>query len=282
MVDDVIVETVSDTRGDLSQLEKDLTQAVASRKTGTVAKQAQQKLEASNDDEDLPAKLKGKSLKEVAEMYVNLESSYGRMANDLGTQRKLTDRILDLKRETDLGQNGGPAKVEIKSADLLENPTATLERFSEAREKQSEQRLAQMEMTLAAQTMMLQHPDYVEIAQSADFANWVQASPFRLRAARAAHAGDWATASDLLTEYKATAKKAPKVDDEEQSEDDARAAAKKAGLESGGQSSATTKKSSKIYRRADLMRLKAERPDVYEDPDFQREIILAYHEKRVR
>lgn len=285
MVDNVLVDAASE-RGDLSQLEKDLSQAAQTRKTATVAKQKQKKVDESSDsddDTDLPVKLRGKSKREIAEMYGHLESSHGRMANDLGTQRKLTDRLLDLKRDTDLNSNGAPHKVEIKSSELLENPTAALERFSQAREKTQDQRMAEMEQRLAAQSLVSQHPDYLEIAQSADFAQWVQASPIRVRAAQAVQAGDWSLAGDLLSEFKTNR---PKVQDEPEEDVDeeveARAAAKKASLESGSQGNAGAKKGGKIYRRADLMRLKAERRDVYEDEDFQREILLAYAEGRVK
>jgi hypothetical protein len=222
-------------------------------------------------------------------MYANLESAHGRMANDLGTQRKLTDRLLDLKRDTDL-QSNSPHKVEIKSSELLENPTEALERFSQARDAQSQARLDEMESRLAAQTFVTQHPDYRDYENNAEFTAWIQSSPIRLRAASAA-TRDWSLAADLLTEFKAAraATKLSADDDEtatEEQDDDvekqARSGAKKASLESGSQGSSGTRKSGKVYRRADLMRLKAERRDVWEDEDFQNEILRAYAEGRVK
>jgi hypothetical protein len=286
MVDNVLVDT--DNRGgDLSQLEKDLSEAVSVRKGASdTKKQKQQNAgDSSNDDVDaaLPPKLRGKTREQIADMYANLESTYGRMANDLGTQRKLTDRLLDLKRDTDLGNNGQPAKVEIKSSELLENPTAALERFHEGRDRQAAQERAEMEAKLAAHAVMTQHPDYVAVAQSPEFAEWVQASPIRIRAVKAAQNGDWSAAGDLLTDYKAQ-RPATKVDEEEEIDDDAaaRKAAKKASLESNSQGTPSTGKKGKVYKRADLMRFRAEHPDKWEDPDFQAEIISAYNEGRVK
>lgn len=287
MVDNVLVDDATQV-GDLSQLEKDLSQAAQARKNQGAKKPAQQKVdESSNDDEDanLPPKLRGKTKAQIAEMYVNLESAHGRMANDLGTQRKLTDRLLDLKRDTDLQSNGAPQKVEIKSSELLENPTAALERFTQARESENQKRLQELEARLAAQTLMNQHPDYLEVAQSSEFAQWVQSSPIRVRAVQAAQAGDWSAAGDLLSEYKAQRQQAPGIDesaDEEDEEQKARTAAKKAALESNSQGNAGTSKKGKVYRRADLMRLRAERPDVWENPEFQNEILIAYNEGRVK
>lgn len=284
MVDNVLVDA-PDQAGDLSQLEKDLSQAAQARKNPGAKKPAQNNADSSNDDVDvkLPPKLRGKSLEQIAEMYVNLESAHGRMANDLGTQRKMTDRLLDLKRDTDLQSNSAPQKVEIKSSELLENPTAALERFTASRESENQKRLQEIESRLAAQTLMNQHPDYLEVAQSSEFAQWVQSSPLRVRTVQAAQAGDWSAAGDLLSEYKS--QRQAQVQDEVEEEDEeqkARTAAKKATLESNSQGNAGAKKGGKTYRRADLMRLRAERPDVWESEDFQREILIAYNEGRVK
>jgi hypothetical protein len=277
MVDNVLVDP-DDNGGDLSKLEKDLHEAVSTQKDPKKGKAA----DAS--EEEVPVKLRGKSLSEVAEMYANLESAYGRMANDLGTQRKMTDRLLDLKRETDLSNNSSTKKVEIKSSELLENPTEALEKFTAARESKNESRLQEMEQRLAQSQFIAQHPDYQEVAADTGFADWVRASPIRTRAAQAAHNGDWGVASELLHEYKAGRKvaKAPADDEEVETEDAARKGAQKASLESGSQGSSGVSKKGKVYLRRDLMRLRAERPEVWENEDFQREIISAYNEGRVK
>lgn len=284
MADDILVDTDT-TGGNLSQLEKDLSQAVTARSEGAKPSKKEKKEEPVEDD-SLPVKLRGKTPQQIAEMYANLESAYGRMANDLGTQRQMTDRLLDLKRSTDLSNNGKPTKVEIKSAELLDDPTAALERFNADRDAKSEQRLAEMEGKLAAQAFISQHPDYAQIAADQNFHNWVANSPIRARAANAAKNGDWSSASDLLSEWKANKSVKVKTDDDEQDDDPeaaARAEAAKASLESGSQGSPSGgKKGGKIYRRADLMRLKAERPDTYYGDEFQSEILRAYAENRVK
>jgi hypothetical protein len=273
-----LVET-AEVIGDLSKLEQELSQAVSSR--NDTGKKPEVKQTQQVEDDQLPVKLRGKSAQEIAAMYVNLESSYGRMANDLGTQRKLTDRLLDLKRENDLQQNA-PQKVEIKSEELLDNPTAALERFSAARESQRDGRLNELEARLAATAFVSAHPDYATYQNDTDFAAWIQASPIRARAAASAANGDWSTASDLLTEYKSVKGSTKKVDDEgDNAEDAARKAAAKASLESSSQNNQKGK-TGKVYRRADLMRLRAEKPDVYFSSDFQSEIIRAYADGRVK
>jgi hypothetical protein len=287
----ILVDTDSGAGGNLTQLEQDLTTAVQARTTAVKAAKPQQKQtndDASQGDDagDLPTKLRGKTPQQIAEMYTNLESAYGRMANDLGTQRKLTDRLLDLKRDTDLQNNTPSRKVEIKSDELLENPTAALERFSQARDAENQQRMDRLETSIAAQAFHAQHPDFHTFANDQDFFNWVQSSPIRLRAAAAAQQGAWDVAGDLLSEYKASkARTAVNKDDDDEGNDTeaaARAAAAAASLESSTQGSAGAKKGGKTYRRTDLMRLRAEKPDVYYGEEFQAEILRAYAENRVK
>jgi hypothetical protein len=57
--------------------------------------------------------------------------------------------------------------------------------------------------------------------------------------------------------------------------------ARKASLE-GGSGNDAAAPTGKVYRRADLIRLKMEKPQVYEDPGFQAEILLAYAQGRVK
>jgi hypothetical protein len=218
-------------------------------------------------------------------MYRNLESTYGRVANDLGTQRKLTDKLLDLKRETDLGKSAPTIpKVDIKSSDLLDNPSETLERVLATREaaqaEAQSQRIAQLESQMAAQAFIQKHPDYQQFAGNDEFAQWVKASPIRQRAANAAQQGDWGAAGDLLSEYKDSTSRKPASQDDGKS--DELEAARNATTERTSQGNDTGKKKGKIYLRRDLMQLRATNPDKYYDEDFQEEILRAYNENRVK
>ncbi len=279
--------------GNLAQIERDLGEAVHSRATGQEGGSSQQGDSTSNVQEDesvLPEKLRGKSKREIAEMYQNLESMNGRMANDLGQQRSLTDRLLDLKRTDDLGRNSAPQnqpkKVDISSAELLDKPTEALERFATSRESALEaklnDRLSRLEQATVAQTFAVKHPDVQTVAKSTEFVDWVRQSPTRQRAANAAAAGDYGAADDLMTEFKG--RQAPTKKGNEEVQDENIRAARSASLESGASNSPETgtKKSGKIYSRADLMRLKLENPDKYYDDAYNAEIQLAYAENRVR
>jgi hypothetical protein len=245
------------------------------------------KVKDAEGADNIPDKYRGKTLEEVIQMHQQAESRLGVMGNDLGVQRKLTDRLLDLKRETDLGNNSSPTKVTIKSDELLENPTEALDRHAASREQATNLRLSQMEATLAAQAFVTKHSDYHEYgANNVEFQNWLQASPLRARAAAAASRGDWSAADDLLTEFKSAKKTATTDDDEGAIEvvekPDKLARARNVQLESSSQSNAGARKNGKVYSRAALMRLRVEKPDTYYNDDFQVEITRAYAEGRVK
>jgi hypothetical protein len=267
--------------GDLNQLQKDLQEAVTL--SGATQKAVSEQDDASSNTPAVPDKFKGKSREDIVDMYQDLHSQYGRMANDLGTQRKLTDRLLDLKRTEDLSNNSGPALPQIKSDELLDSPAAAIDKVVNARldvERQRlNDRLGQLEANMAQERFVTKHPDYQSVADSSDFVAWVKGSPFRQRVAAQASQGDYLAADEILSEYKASRKR-PGANDAS-STDDKLEAARKAALE-GGSTPEGKAGTGKVYRRADLIRLKVEKPRVYSDPQFQAEIMKAYAEGRVR
>ncbi len=279
--------------GTVADIEKQLFEAVNASQQSDDTKQQQQsrtpeqRADAIEDGEDVPAKLRGKSRAEIIEYYRNLESAYGRQANDLGTQRALTDRILNLKRESDLSSNTPrEQRVEIKTQDLLDNPTEAIERAVSARLKAKEdedrQRMAEHEAAIARDRFLSKHSDYENVANDPEFVQWLQKSPYRVRTAQQARNGDWAAADDLLSEFKERKQTSVTPKNEDNTVDKNVEAARNASLESGTASESASKKGGKIYRRVDLMRLRTEKPDVYYDDAFQAEILKAYAEKRVR
>lgn len=260
------------TPGDLNQLEASLREAVT--------QPAEKKPDAEQPKTDAPAdKFAGKSREDVVEMYRNLQSEYGRMANDLGTQRKLTDRLLDLKRTDDLAKTPPKPAVQVRSDELLENPTQAIEKVLESRLTESTQqisgRLSELEAQLARERFVAKHPDYMEYPNNPEFIEWIGQSPLRQRFAAAAAQGDPSAADDLLSEYKLVRSSQAKSTAQKPID-----AARQVSLEGG--SSPASSSSGKVYRRADLIRLKIEKPHVYADESFQQEIMRAYAEGRVK
>lgn len=232
------------------------------------------------------------SSQKQAQAYKPLQSTLGRMANDLGTQRKLTDQILALdKRTNDDGAPAKPAAPKVDPRALVDDPTATLDAYWQQREatlrKEFEERQAQTNIAAAENAFRAKHSDFDVVTGDPKFGTWVSSSPLRKRAAALAAQGNYVIADELLTEYKAINGKAPPAaDDANRGSNDTAAtdAARKAALESAAQSGGGTgsAKGGQIYRRADLIKLKIEKPNVYSDPSFQNEILRAYAEGRVK
>jgi hypothetical protein len=287
-----LVESTDDV-GNPAAIEKQLREAVTTatpaRSPSPPQQTQQQQQPASDTDATLPEKLRGKTREEIAAMYVNLESINGRMANDLGAQRRLTDQFLELKRREDLSsQRPAKPKPQVKVDELLDRPTETLERFSEDRERQIEervnQRLAALEGNLARTAFVQKHADYETVANDPEFVRWVQGSQYRLRVAQAAYNGDWNAADELLTEFKSIRPASRQQPASQATPAKANMeAAKAASLESSNAAaSGTHTASEKIYRRTDLMALRLHNPDAYYDDGFQAEIMKAYQEGRVK
>lgn len=274
--------------GDGASVEKALEEAILQRsaasKSAEVKTGEEQVSQEVKQESRLPPKLQGKTAEEIAEMYQNLESQYGRMANDLGVQRKMTDKLLDLKRADDLAANQPKQRAEIKTDDLLNNPTEVIDRAVEERVKAvteaAEQRMRALELTTAHERFVSKHSDYEQVAADPTFQAWLRASPYRQRAAAAAFNGDYQAADELLTDFKER-KKGPEVKTPVSTDSNVQAA-RAAALESGTSSDNASKKGGKIYFRRDLMALRVNNPDKYYDDDYQAEIVRAYAEGRVK
>lgn len=296
---DILIDTVETLPGNAENARKALSDAVTNDSPDD---NSTSKGSAAVADDVLPAKFKGKTAAEIAEMYANLESRLGSMANDLGVQRQLTDRLLDVKRTSDLSQNDPNARQAVKpkpmtTAELLDNPDVALDRVMTPRVDKVSQDITalrqEVQAARAESAFRSKHNDFETVVKDPEFISWVQASPLRLRAAGAANQGNWDVAADLLSEFK-TAKpsKAVPSDDEEVQEETRPArnlrAARNVSLESSNSSGGTnsvdgpTKGKGKIFSRADLMRLRIQDPEAYYDEAFQAVILRAYDEDRVK
>lgn len=286
--------------GDLNALEATLKSATAKKPAGKPADPTKPNNEGGQTVER-PDWIQEKfwtgdlaeSAQKQAQAYPQLQSAYGRMANDLGHQRKITDQILALdKRNTDLDGTRAPAAPTAPKVDarkLVDNPTETLDAYWKQREaellaKQEEKQRAD-QARLEEQAFHAKHSDFQQVTSTAEFVQWVRSSPLRVRAAALAGQGNFVVADELLTEYKALSGQAPDATADpnrgQKPNADETEAARKAALESAANAGAGTK-DGPIYRRADLIALKLTKPHVYADPTFQAEILRAYAEKRVK
>jgi hypothetical protein len=222
-----------------------------------------------------------------AQAYPQLQSVYGRMANDLGTQRKITDQLLSLDKRSADPEPASEPSIKVDPVALVDNPTGELDRYFSVKAKELREELAAEErQTVMAQQeadFLSRHPDFQAVITSPEFVEFVEQSPARGRSAALARGGDFIVADELLTEFGDV--RTPVTDTPQNgvaATQEELEAARRAGTESSAQAGGTPSGSKQTYRRADLIKLKMESPERYGDPDYQAEIQRAYLEGRVR
>ena len=230
----------------------------------------QQKIEQKAE---LPEKYREKSLDEIVKMHQEAEKLIGKQAQEVGEVRKLADELI----KQNLGSRQ-QTRQEEPEVDFFENPQKAVQRTVDnhpdilaARQVTLEMKRAQIQQRLAQE-----HPDFGDIAKDQDFANWVKSSPIRIKIFEQADSGyDFDSANELLSTYKQLRSVKQK-----QSSDDGEVTRKQnlkaVGVDVGGSGESTKK----VYRRADLIRLKMQDPNRYDA--LSDEIMAAYQEGRVR
>lgn len=267
--------TFTDTQEELFEA-SDITQ----QETQQVAEEPQTETvqEASPEEDSLPTKYKGKGLDEIIRMHQEAEKLIGRQAQEVGEVRKLADELI--KRQLD-----NKKEVEVTKEDeidFFEDPKKAVSRAVEShpaiQEAKQQALLLKQQQTLTK--LQQEFPDFQQTVADPSFAEWIKASPVRMRLYAAADADfDFDSASELLTSWNYVKPKAvaPASAPAPEIKAAQKAAVKSATVDVGSNTGAT---SAKVYRRADLIRLQLEDPDRYYQ--LQDEIMAAYAQGRVK
>jgi hypothetical protein len=230
--------------------------------------------DAEETDFELPEFYQGKSLEDVIKLHQDANTMIGKQAQEVGEVRKLADELL--KQNLSSKQAAKPEPE--PEVDFFEDPRKAVQStignhpdVVAAKQASQEFRLMQVQQRLSKE-----HPDFADIVEGQDFQNWVKSSPIRTRLyALADGSFDYDSANELLTTYKEL-----RDVKSQQSEKTATAtrtkSMKAAQVDVGG----SGESSRKVYRRADLIRLKMTDPSRYEM--LSDEILAAYAEGRVK
>lgn len=233
--------------------------------------------ETPPEEPELPNKFQGKSAIEIASAYENLEKELGRKGQEIGELRKLTDSILQQQISQPKPETEPTADNDV---DFFDDPEAAVRKIinSDPRFKEMQQTTQQQQAAMTAQQLQTTHPDFQEIVQDSGFQEWVQGSKIRQQLYMNADSYDFDSANELLTNWKERQMIAKTQEVEAQKETQRKSALKsgKGVSKASGESTA----GKKIYRRADLIRLKQTDPRRYES--LQDEILQAYSEGRVK
>jgi hypothetical protein len=230
--------------------------------------------------EELPEKYRGKSAIDIAKMHQEAEKLIGRQANEVHEVRSLADQLL--KQQLDSNAKAKPPIEESLEDDFFADPASAVNRQVEKHPAVLEARQAALEMKKmkTAQQLSTKHPDFATIASDAGFQDWVKSSAIRLNLfAKADAEYDFESADELLSTYKELRQIKQQNQNTQTAAVESKAqeqAMRAATVDVGG----AGETSRKVYRRADLIKLRMTDPDRY--MQMSEEIMAAYNEGRVK
>jgi hypothetical protein len=223
---------------------------------------------------ELPEKYRAKSLEDVIRMHQEAEKLIGKQAQEVGEVRKLADELL----KQNLSSKQQPIQEDEPEVDFFENPQKAVQKTVDRHPDvlAARQAAADFKRMQTQQKLAQEHPDFSQLVQDPDFVSWVKGSPVRVGLyAKADAEFDFDSANELLSTYKQI--RGVKTKQTEEAGDAARKQSMKAAQVDVGGSGESSKR---VYRRADLIRLKMTDPSRYEA--LSDEIMKAYSEGRVR
>jgi hypothetical protein len=235
--------------------------------------EAEESKAQTNSQNTIPDKYRDKSLDDIIKMHQEAEKLIGKQAQEVGEVRKLADELIKNNLV------GKQQAVEVEpEVDFFEDPKKAMQRTVDNHPDVLAGRNAAIEFKkMQIQNQLNQdHPDYKQVVGDPEFVNWVKSSNVRLGLyAKADAEFDYDSANELISTFKAL--RGVKM---KQTEQDGESTRKQnlnsAMVDSGG----TGESSRKVYRRADLIRLKMNDPARYEA--LSDEIMAAYAEGRVK
>jgi hypothetical protein len=236
--------------------------------------QVQQTQETQQPSFEVPEKYKGKTAEDIIRMHQEAEKLIGKQAQEVGEVRKLADELL----KQSLASKTQHVEQQEPEIDFFEDPKKAIQKELSAHPDV----IAAREAALTFKKMQIQqklnsdHPDFTQVVQDPEFVNWVKSSPVRMGLyAKADAEYDYDSANELLSTFKQI--KSVKAKETKAAGEVARQSAlKSAAVDVGG----TGESSKKVYRRADLIRLRMTDPARYEA--LSDDIMRAYQEGRVK
>ena len=231
-------------------------------------------LEIEETKSGLPEKYRNKSLEEVVRMHQEAEKLIGKQAQEVGEIRKLSDELI----KQNLGSKQQRVQEEEPEVDFFQDPQKAVQATIDKHPDVLAARQASMDFKRmqVQQKLSQEHPDFSQVVGDSEFQNWVKGSSVRLALyAKADAEFDYDSANELLSTFKQL--RGVQATKAEQTSTATRTKNMKAAQVDVGGSGESSKR---VYRRADLIRLKMTDPSRYET--LSDEIMQAYSEGRVR
>lgn len=223
------------------------------------------------EEDDIPEKYKGKSVKDIIRMHQEAEKAMGKQGSEVGELRRIVDDFV--KAQT----VNTPPDVE-EEVDFFADPDKAIANAiaKHPKIKEAETMSQQMRIATARANLHEAHPDVNDIVTDEAFREWVGKSKVRQELFSRADNFDFDAADELLTTWKERKQVIQQSQEIEKVERKQAVKAASTGSAKGTGESA----SKKVYRRADIINLMRTNPDRYEQ--LAPEIMQAYQEGRVK
>lgn len=231
----------------------------------------------------IPSKYQGKSLEEIVKMHQEAEKLIGRQAQEVGEVRKLADELIKQQLEARVKPKDAEQPV-AQEIDFFDDPKQAVNQAVENNPvlKQMQEQLVRQKQLEALATIEKKHPDFVDVAKSEEFNEWIQGSKVRKQLYEAANNYDADAALELLDTYKSLkgikAQTVQAVDEgvKQVGQQQRQQAMKAAGVQTGG----TGESTKPTYRYADIMKMM-----MYDREQYNAradEFLQAYQEGRIK
>jgi hypothetical protein len=224
-------------------------------------------------EDDIPEKYKGKSVKDIVRMHQEAEKALGKQGSEVGELRRIVD---DFVKAQTVSQQQAPVEEEV---DFFSDPNKAVAKAIEQhpKVKQAEQFADHMKKAEALAILKQTHPDFGEIINDSNFADWIGKSRVRQELfSRADRMYDYEAANELLSTWKERKQVMGQTEVVEKMQRKQAVKSASTGATKGSGETA----SKKTYRRADIIELMRTNPDRYQQ--LADEIMVAYAEGRVR
>lgn len=231
----------------------------------------------------IPSKYQGKSLEEIVKMHQEAEKLIGRQAQEVGEVRKLADELIKQQLEARVKPKDTEQPV-AQEIDFFDDPKQAVNQAVENNPvlKQMQEQLVRQTQLEALAMIEKKHPDFVDVAKSEEFNEWIQGSKVRKQLYEAANNYDADAALELLDTYKSLkgikAQTVQAVDEgvKQVGQQQRQQAMKAAGVQTGG----TGESTKPTYRYADIMKMM-----MYDREQYNAradEFLQAYQEGRIK
>lgn len=209
----------------------------------------------------LPEKFAGKSLEDVVKSYTELETAYGKQANDFGDLRKLADKALFDRMDPPASAVDEEPLEAVTFDDLVEDPDKAVDKLVSRKLESINDKLDQFEKKERLNQFQVKFPNYNADMTDENFQTWVQGSKYRTNLFLQANEYNTDAAEELWSEW--GERKAIMSEKIEKAKKDKQNKEERGLRRASSETGSTGARTREVFKRVDLINQRATDPDKY-------------------